>query len=167
MTEPTSQLDPKITLIWRLGRTIRLIFGGIPFLLFFCYILFMIMEDLFGDSTATFVTTIVGGLFFLRSLIYALVWPTLEYRFFRFELRGEDLIVQQGVLFRQWAVVPRHRIQHVDTSQGPLERMMGLASLRVYTAAGISADGSIPGLPEKMAEGLRDELSRSSGDDGV
>ena len=167
MTEPTAQLDPKITLVWRVARTIRFFIGGLPLLLLFCYLIYLLLSDSFNHSSAVFITTIIGGLWILKTLIYAWVWPTFEYRFFRYELRPEDLIVQQGVLFRQWAVVPRHRIQHVDTSQGPIERLMGLASLRVYTAAGISADGSIPGLPAETAEQLRDDLSRSSGDDGV
>ena len=39
--------------------------------------------------------------------------------------------------------------------------------LLVFTAAGMSADGSIPGLATDDAERLRDQLSRRGGDDGV
>jgi membrane protein YdbS with pleckstrin-like domain len=55
----------------------------------------------------------------------------------------------------------------VDTRQGPLERVFGLSRLLVFTAAGMSADGSIPGLRTDEAERLRDLLSRRGGDDGV
>ena len=97
----------------------------------------------------------------------ALIWPSLEYRYFRYSLREHDLLVQQGVLFRRCTSIPLHRIQHVDTRQGPFERLLGLASLQLYTAAGVNADGSIPGLSEKDAERIRDQLSRLEGDDGV
>ena len=95
-----------------------------------------------------------------------MIWPSFEYQYFRWDIRDDDLIVQQGVLFRQWVVIPRHRIQHVDTTQGPIERFMGII-IGIYTAAGISADGSIPGLLEEQAEVIRDDLSENSGDDGV
>ena len=55
----------------------------------------------------------------------------------------------------------------MDTQQGPIDRILGLSSLQLYTASGVSADGSIPGLAEEEAERLRDELSKRGGDDGV
>jgi membrane protein YdbS with pleckstrin-like domain len=48
-----------------------------------------------------------------------------------------------------------------------MERAFGLSRLVVYTAAGMSADGSIPGLDEAQADALRDTLVRRRGDDGV
>ena len=48
-----------------------------------------------------------------------------------------------------------------------MERIFGLSRLLVFTAAGMSADGSIPGLRTAEAERLRDLLSRRGGDDGV
>ena len=79
------------------------------------------------------------------------------------------LVLSQIVLalFKRWSSIPLNRIQHVDTRQGPLERMLGLSRLLVFTAAGMSADGSIPGLASDVAESMRDELSRRGGDDGV
>ena len=91
----------------------------------------------------------------------------MSWRAFGYEVREHDLFVSQGVLFRRTTSVPLSRIQHVDTRQGPLERLWGLSHLAVYTAAGMSADGSIPGLDEAMAAHLRDELGRRGGDDGV
>ena len=94
-------------------------------------------------------------------------WPTLEYDAFRYSVREDDLLVQSGVIFKRWSSIPLTRIQHVDTRQGPLERMLGMSRLLVFTAAGMSADGSIPGLATDTAEAMRDELSRRGGDDGV
>ena len=48
-----------------------------------------------------------------------------------------------------------------------MERLFGISRLLVFTAAGMSADGSIPGLKTSIAEELRDQLSRRGGDDGV
>ena len=59
------------------------------------------------------------------------------------------------------------RIQHVDMRQGPLEQWMGLARVQVFTASGMGADGSIPGLKFEQAQRLRDQLLQFEGDDGV
>lgn len=97
----------------------------------------------------------------------SMLWPALEYEYFRYGVREHDLLVQRGVIFRRRSSIPHNRIQHVDTRQGPIERLLGLSSVAVYTAAGMSADGSVPGLAEGEAEAMRDELSRRGGDDGV
>ena len=95
---------------------------------------------------------VAGASLVLHSLMMLIIWPTLEYRAFRYAVREHDLLVRSGVLFRRWTSIPLNRIQHLDTRQGPLERILGLSRLQVYTAAGVSADGSIPGLAEPIAE---------------
>ncbi len=104
----------------------------------------------------------------------ALVLPAYAYDRFRYGVRASDVLVEQGVLFRRTTSIPLDRIQHVDTRQGPLERAFGLSRVVVYTAAGLSADGSIPALDERTAAALRDHLARGAGravseraDDGV
>ena len=76
--------------------------------------------------------------------------------------RAEDLLVRRGVLVRRLSLVPYGRMQFVDVSAGPLERSLGLATLRLHTAAAAS-DARIPGLPRTEAERLRDQLSSLGG----
>ena len=109
----------------------------------------------------------VAGLLLSWRLMLALVWPALAWKHYRFAVREHDLLVCSGVLFKRWSSVPLNRIQHVDVRQGPVERMLGLSRLLVFTAAGMSADGSIPGLDDDTTRLLRDELWRRGGDDGV
>jgi len=156
---PMEALDPQVVTLWRLQRVFRLSLLGIPF---------AVAVGLGVTSMAGATLGAVAGLslvFF--QLVMLVVWPSLEYRAFRYSVREHDLLVQSGVLFRHWSSIPHGRIQHVDTRQGPMERLLGLARLQVYTAAGMSADGSIPGLDADIAEELRDQLSRRGGDDGV
>jgi membrane protein YdbS with pleckstrin-like domain len=108
-----------------------------------------------------------GGVLALTILTLTLIWPSLSWRYFRYGLRDDDLLVESGVLFRHTVSIPLDRIQHVDTRQGPIERAFGLSRLVVYTAAGMAADGAIPGLDEAHADALRDSLVRRRGDDGV
>ena len=159
MPAPAQAVDPRAIQLWRLQGFVRLFTAGVP------------AAALVGFGVGHYVSPHLGaavaGLILSYHLMVATYLPRLTYDAIRYEVREHDLLVQSGVFFRQWSSVPLARIQHVDTRQGPMERIFGLARLQVYTAAGMSADASLAGLDEPTAEALRDELSRRGGDDGV
>ncbi len=72
--------------------------------------------------------------------------------------RKDDLMVRRGVLVRRLSVIPYGRMQFIDVTAGPLERALGLATLRMHTAAAAS-DARIPGLDSAAAAALRDQLA--------
>ncbi len=72
--------------------------------------------------------------------------------------RREDLMVRRGVLIRRESVIPYGRMQFIDVTAGPVERSLGLATVRMHTAAAAS-DARIPGLDQQAAAKLRDQLS--------
>ena len=72
--------------------------------------------------------------------------------------RSDDLMVRRGVLIRRLSVIPYGRMQFIDVTAGPLERALGLATLRMHTAAAAS-DARIPGLESGAAAALRDQLA--------
>ena len=88
------------------------------------------------------------------------VLAVLRYRVWRFEVREDSLYLERGVFTRVRTVVPFVRIQHVDTSRSPIERLIGLASTVVYTAGSRGADVSVPGLDQGDADDLRERLKR-------
>lgn len=155
------RLDPSTVMLWRLQRLVRMMVVGIPMLLGTGFIV--------ASSQIVPVSLVIVAVMTLiaMNLVFTLFWPAFEYNAFRYAVREHDLVVQSGVIFRRWSSIPHNRIQHVDTRQGPIERIFGLSRLLVFTAAGMSADGSIPGLATADAERLRDQLSRRGGDDGV
>lgn len=73
--------------------------------------------------------------------------------------RDDDLMVARGLMVRRLSVVPYGRMQFVDIVAGPFERMFGISTLHMYTAAAAS-DAVIPGLSREEAQRLRDALSR-------
>jgi membrane protein YdbS with pleckstrin-like domain len=75
-----------------------------------------------------------------------------------FAERADDLIVSRGLMFRRMSVVPYGRMQFVDVTAGPLERIFGLSTVRLHTAAAAS-DARIPGLAAEDAVRLRDQLT--------
>ncbi len=72
--------------------------------------------------------------------------------------RKDDLMVRRGVLVRRLSVIPYGRMQFIDVTAGPLERSLGLATVRMHTAAAAS-DARIPGLESAAAAALRDQLA--------
>jgi membrane protein YdbS with pleckstrin-like domain len=74
-----------------------------------------------------------------------------------YRLRGDDFLVRRGIMFQRFAAVPYGRMQLVDINRGPLARALGLAELRLVTAASAS-NVTVPGLPIADAEELRDRL---------
>jgi membrane protein YdbS with pleckstrin-like domain len=94
-----------------------------------------------------------------------------RYRVWRYEIRDGALYLERGVFTRVRTVVPFVRIQHVDSSRTPVERVVGLASTVVYTAGSRGADVTVPGLAPAGADDLRERLKRlaihAEGDDAV
>lgn len=72
--------------------------------------------------------------------------------------REEDLLVRRGVLFSRLSVIPYGRMQFIDVTAGPVERLFKLATVRMHTAAAAS-DARIPGLAQSEAARLRDRLA--------
>jgi uncharacterized protein len=72
--------------------------------------------------------------------------------------RNDDLMVKRGVLIRRQSVIPYGRMQFIDVTAGPVERSLGLATVRMHTAAAAS-DARIPGLDRAAAAKLRDQLA--------
>lgn len=98
-------------------------------------------------------------LVFVSGTPLAVLLPWVRYRRWRFALRTDDLWIRRGVLWRNISVIPYARLQFVDTTQGPLDRMFGLSQLVVHTAAP-GTSGHLPGLAVDEAEVLRERLAR-------
>ncbi|SDK62950.1 PH domain-containing protein [Cryobacterium sp. Sr8] len=92
--------------------------------------------------------------------VIALVTLILEPRRVRsigYQLRQDDLLFRRGIMFQRFVAVPYGRMQLVDITRGPVARWLGLADLKLVTAAATTGV-AIPGLTEEDAESLRDRL---------
>lgn len=72
--------------------------------------------------------------------------------------RNEDLLIRRGLFFQRVLVVPYGRMQYVDVAVGPLERIFGLSSIKLHTAAA-GTHATLEGLPAAEAARLREQLS--------
>jgi membrane protein YdbS with pleckstrin-like domain len=98
----------------------------------------------------------ITAVVFVIAVVGAAITPR-RVRAIGYRLRDDDLLVRRGILFQRFAAVPYGRMQLVDINRGPLARALGLAELKLVTAAAAS-NVTVPGLPMADAEQLRDRL---------
>jgi membrane protein YdbS with pleckstrin-like domain len=115
-------------------------------------------------------TEIFTGVFVFLAIL-SVILGYVRYRAWRFTLRDDHIYIEHGVFTRVRTMVPYVRIQHVDTQKSPVDRILGLSKVVVYTAGSRGEDVTIPGLlPEDakdMQERLRDLAIESEDRDGV
>jgi len=148
-TEPAERLDPRAKALWRITGTM----GALPLLVggaFASWVSLRVVE----------VPLLLGIVPFLAALgffvVLAAVVPDLRWRRWRYEIREDEVDLQQGIVWVSRTLVPLARIQHVDTRQGPLQRRFGLATVVFYTAAGAN---QIPELAAPVAAAVRERIA--------
>jgi hypothetical protein len=101
----------------------------------------------------------------LLLFILLMIRPWKLYAHKGYALRENDVLYKSGWLWKRKVAVPYNRIQHVEIRRGPMEELLRLRKLEIYTAGGSSSDLSIPGLDPEQAEKLRSFISLKTGMD--
>ena len=146
--EPNAKaLDPRVVLLWRIEALtwtagLALAVGIAGWLLEFQY-----------------ASGVAAAGVILAGILTAMLWPRARYRSWSFAVGDSDVVIRRGVWWRVTSVVPHSRIQHVDTTHGPIERRLGLSSVVLFTAGTVGASITIPGFPTAEAGELRDTLA--------
>nr|WP_231754608.1 PH domain-containing protein [Halapricum sp. CBA1109] len=157
-TTETRTLDPRVQLLWVARAVVTaLVVGAIA-----TGITFFAAPDLL---------VVGGGGVFALALVLGIGHAILLYRTWEYRVREDSMYLDRGVVTRVQTVVPYVRVQHIDTSRGPIERAVGLSSLVVYTAGSRGADVTVPGLTPEEAADLQSRLKvlaiESEGEDAV
>lgn len=95
------------------------------------------------------------------ALWITLVAPPRRFAHWGFALDDRELHVAHGWLTRMHTIVPIGRVQHIDLTQGPIERGCGIATLVLHTAGTDHSLVSVPGLAREQAEAVRDRIRRA------
>lgn len=149
-------LHRAVLVLWRVQALVVAGVLGVPLV-----VVGALVPDLPAAVRALLVVGGAGG------LVLAVWLPGLVYRGWRYRLGEEALELRHGVLTVHRSIVPYFRVQHVDLEQGPLERALGLARLKVHTASA-GTDASLPGVELAEAEKVRRlVLDRAEVGDGV
>lgn len=106
--------------------------------------------------------TLVLAAVVVATLVHVLVMPGIRYRVHRWEITPTAVHTRAGWLTTETRIAPLSRVQTVDSRQGALMRVFGLASLTVTTA---SAAGpiTIDCLDEQQARRSVAQLTEITG----
>ncbi len=94
--------------------------------------------------------TLFGWLFF--------IWAPKTAKRLQYVLREDDIQLKRGYLYWRHLAISCNRIQHLEVSQGPIERYLGLGRLVVYTAGTMGSDMKLPGLALETAQTIKAQL---------
>lgn len=86
------------------------------------------------------------------------IGPGRIYRRLGYALDGRLLRVVRGWLFHVDTVVPFVRVQHIDVTRGPFDKLFGTATLVVHTAGTHNSVVTLPGLAPDRATTIRDSI---------
>lgn len=87
----------------------------------------------------------------LMLLGLGIVYIIARYHIWSFQVLDDAVFLKRGVAVRERSYVLHVPIQHFDTKRGPLERLLGLSRLVIFTAGTRESDVTIPGLRLKCA----------------
>jgi len=147
--EPKEGIDPRARKVWMISGILSSI------------VVMMIALGFYVVAvTAMGVPEWAGWMVIALALLYV-PWgiyfsPWLRMRFYRYELRENEMEIQHGIFIIKRHLIPMVRVQYVDTEHGPLMRYFGLTTLYISTAA---TKFAIPALPKQRAEELRGEIA--------
>ncbi|MEV6633682.1 PH domain-containing protein [Actinoplanes sp. NPDC051470] len=99
--------------------------------------------------------------------VQILVAPTARYLVHRWQATDDAVYALEGWLTRRWQIVPISRIQSIDTEIGPLQQLLGLATIRVTTASSegkISIEGLDATVARTTVDRLREVTAATAGD---
>ncbi|MFI9509198.1 PH domain-containing protein [Nocardia sp. NPDC052566] len=128
MADPAWRPSPKAKLLWTLQAALSWV---VPFV---AEIVWVVVDSGHrGAQLAVVVVTLV-----LAVLNIAVV-PWWRFAVHRWEITDEAVYTRVGWITQESRVAPISRVQTVDTERGPLERLLGLATVTVTTASSAGA----------------------------
>jgi hypothetical protein len=133
-------------------------------------VLFGILIFVMVSRAPAWVTPLLSVVWLLLTLgliWHTLRWPELAFKHTSYKIDALGIEIRRGVIWRTVVNIPRSRVQHIDVSQGPLERRFGLGTLAIYTAGTAHSMVALQGLEHTTALAVRDHLLPERADDAV
>jgi membrane protein YdbS with pleckstrin-like domain len=126
-----------------------------------------LLREYDAGSVRWIVLPAVWVVFVLLLAWHSYRWPPVAYAHTSYRVDDQGIEIRTGVYWRAVINVPRSRVQHIDVSQGPVERRYGLGTLVIYTAGTEHAKVDLEGLEHGRALRIREHLLPSGASDAV
>jgi uncharacterized protein len=153
MAAPARRPSPRAKVLWALTPA-------------FGWLIVLIGESVWlaVDDRRRPVAAVVLALSVAAAAFSVVVVPLWRYAVHRWEITDTAVYVRTGWFTQESRVAPLTRVQTVDTHRGPLERLLGLATVTVTTASSAGAV-RITALDLPVAEQTAARLTASAAAD--
>lgn len=101
---------------------------------------------------------LVAGPVVVLGAISTVFFVPRRWRRWGYAFTDRELHVAYGWFTRVYTVVPVSRVQHIDVSQGPIERSANVATLILHTAGTENSLVALSGISRQRAEDIRDVI---------
>lgn len=146
--QPVNQISRKGLRVWRVYGIFQTVF------LLLLAIGVSVLTYIF--EWPVFIYFVAFGLVLLYGYLFIYLFPKIKWMRWRYEVRESEIELQHGLFIVKRTLIPMVRVQHVDTSQGPILRKYNLAGITISTAA---TNHTIPALVTEEANELRSRIS--------
>lgn len=146
--QPIHQISRKGLTVWRLYGVIQTL-------------LLLVVAGLVSYGTYyfewhSFIYFIACAIVLLSAILSIFIFPKIRWERWRYEVREHEIEVQHGLFVVKRTLIPMVRVQHVDTTQGPILKKYDLGNISISTAATVH---TIPALVMDEADVLRARIS--------
>jgi membrane protein YdbS with pleckstrin-like domain len=151
LRDPAHQVSTRAPVVWAVGAALRSLVG----------LAVLVAAAVFGWFD---VPVWAWPAYVALAAAYTIAMPRVRYRIHRWESTDTAVYTQTGWLSRERRIAPMSRVQTVDFEQGPIDRLLDLASVTVTTA---SAAGPlrISAIDKVVADRLVEDLTRRTESD--
>ncbi|AOW91964.1 hypothetical protein BFN03_02630 [Rhodococcus sp. WMMA185] len=128
MAEPAWRPDPRAKQLWAINAALM----WLP--------VFMVQAlALVFHWWAAWIHLTVLAVTLVFAVVHIAVVPFWRYRVHRWEISDTAVYTRTGWFTQERRIAPISRVQTVDTERGPIDRMLGLATVTVTTASSAGA----------------------------
>jgi membrane protein YdbS with pleckstrin-like domain len=152
---------------------------AIGIIIFFVLITLSLLGMVISGELPLFPSIIVIVIVIVVIFFIIIIWAIMFYNRYMFRIGEDAVYINRGILWKRDVVIPYERIQHTSVTRGPVDMLLGLHILNIFTAgtgsvgarfggaaSAFAAEGSIPGLadPKPFQEAIMSKVHADRGD---
>ena len=111
------------------------------------------------------ITVVVAVAIILLALLDIVLFPKIRYNRYKYLITDEKIEVKKGLFLITTSIIQIKRVQKIELSNGPIDRIFNLSNVNIYTAAGtvdikFLNDDEAKNISEKVNALLKKELNK-------
>ena len=124
LREPAHRVSPQAVPFWTVSALL-----GDAMVVIAAVVAYVVVPDVPGWTLLLVLLVALGA------IAHVVLMPRIRYRVHRWEVTDTAVHTREGWIGRQTRIAPISRVQTVDSRQGAVMRLFGLASITVTTAS--------------------------------